>query len=291
MKKSEILEIIKEELEVVLTNEEAVEVFDLDLAALLESLTEAEQLSLPLTIKHTLTPKGTASAPIKTRTATAAGYGRGERAEVAQMLKDIAEDGEYSEIEKKRLGWTEHVETFIGEVLEIPAVLEDEHLSAAFSRAAELFRKQLYAIVRKVHARKRKEKKPTAKPPRVDPEKKPTAKPPRVHPEPQIPPMLRPSRSGGAMGGEPTGRHAVNKPLREKKRTAKGNITQATRKKHATVGKDKFPIFDKKSAEAAIDLRGHAPEADRAKIINKAAKYAPAAAKKAREADKKKKKD
>ena len=74
--------------------------------------------------------------------------------------------------------------------------------------------------------------------------------------------------------------------LNEKERTAKGNITQATREKHATVGKDKFPIFDKKSAEAAIDLRGHAPEADRAKIINKAAKYAPEAAKKAREADK-----
>ena len=73
----------------------------------------------------------------------------------------------------------------------------------------------------------------------------------------------------------------------EAERTDKGNITQATREKHATVGKDKFPIFDKKSAEAAIDLRGHAPEADRAKIINKAAKYAPAAAKKAREADKK----
>jgi len=78
--------------------------------------------------------------------------------------------------------------------------------------------------------------------------------------------------------------------LEEADRTAKGNITQDTRKKHATVGKDKFPIFDKKSAEAAIDLRGHAPEADRARIIDKAAEYAPEAAKKAREADKKKKK-
>ena len=74
----------------------------------------------------------------------------------------------------------------------------------------------------------------------------------------------------------------------EANRTPKGNITQAAREKYATVGKDKFPIFDKKSAEAAIDLRGHAPEADRAKIINKAAKYAPKAAKKAREEDKKK---
>ena len=74
----------------------------------------------------------------------------------------------------------------------------------------------------------------------------------------------------------------------EADRTAKGNITQAAREKYATVGKDKFPIFDKKSAEAALDLRGHAPKADRAKIINKAAKYAPKAAEKAREADKEK---
>jgi len=68
-------------------------------------------------------------------------------------------------------------------------------------------------------------------------------------------------------------------------RTGKGNVTQSAREEHATVGKDKFPIFDKKSAEAAIDLRGHAPEADRAKIIDKAAKYAPGAAKKARTKD------
>ena len=71
------------------------------------------------------------------------------------------------------------------------------------------------------------------------------------------------------------------------KRTAKGNITQDTREKTATVGDDKFPIFDKKSAKAAIDLRGHASKAERAKIINKAAKCAPEAAKKARETDKK----
>ena len=76
----------------------------------------------------------------------------------------------------------------------------------------------------------------------------------------------------------------------EAKRTAKGNITQDTREKHATVGKDKFPIFDKKSAEAAIDLRGHTSAANQKKIIDKAAKYAPAAAKKAREVEKKKKK-
>jgi hypothetical protein len=78
------------------------------------------------------------------------------------------------------------------------------------------------------------------------------------------------------------------KKKKEANRTAKGNITQSAREKYATVGKDKFPIFDKESAEAAIDLRGHAPKADRTKIINKAAKYAPKAAEKAREADKEK---
>tara|TARA_R110000824_G_scaffold125429_7_gene284579 strand:+ start:482 stop:961 length:480 start_codon:yes stop_codon:yes gene_type:complete len=76
-------------------------------------------------------------------------------------------------------------------------------------------------------------------------------------------------------------------PMMEADRTAKGNITQDAREKNATVGKDKFPIFDKESAESAIKLRGHASKANQKKIINKAAKYAPAAAKKARKADKK----
>ena len=78
-------------------------------------------------------------------------------------------------------------------------------------------------------------------------------------------------------------------PMMEKKRTAKGNITQDTREETATLSDDRFPIFDKKSALAALKLRGHGTTAaERKKIINKAAKYAPAAAKKARAADKKK---
>ncbi len=71
----------------------------------------------------------------------------------------------------------------------------------------------------------------------------------------------------------------------EANRTEKGNVTQKAREKYATVGKDKFPIFDKKSAEAAIDLRGHTSKKNQKKIINKAAKYAPEAAKKAREVE------
>ena len=73
-------------------------------------------------------------------------------------------------------------------------------------------------------------------------------------------------------------------------RTAKGNVTQDARDDHATLSDDRFPIFDKKSALAALKLRGHGTtDAERKKIINKAAKYASEAAKKAREADAEKK--
>ena len=71
-------------------------------------------------------------------------------------------------------------------------------------------------------------------------------------------------------------------------RTKKGNVTAMARKKHATVKGGKFPIFDRRSALAALKLRGHAKTpAQRAAIISAAAKYAPEAAKEAREADKK----
>ncbi len=43
MKKSEILEIIKEEVEVVLTNAEMIEMFDLDPAALLDEIMKEEE--------------------------------------------------------------------------------------------------------------------------------------------------------------------------------------------------------------------------------------------------------
>ena len=42
MKKSEIMQVIREEVEVILTNEEAVEVFDLDPAALLDEMMNEE---------------------------------------------------------------------------------------------------------------------------------------------------------------------------------------------------------------------------------------------------------
>lgn len=77
-----------------------------------------------------------------------------------------------------------------------------------------------------------------------------------------------------------------------KMRTSSGKPSAAARKKHGEKSgsqKGKFPIFDKKSAESAIKLRGHAKTpAERASIIRRARKYAPKAAAKAAENDRKK---
>lgn len=70
------------------------------------------------------------------------------------------------------------------------------------------------------------------------------------------------------------------------KRTKKGNVTAEARAQYGTVG-DRFPIFDKRSALSALKLRGHGnlTKQERARVINKAAKFAPEAARAAREAD------
>ncbi len=63
------------------------------------------------------------------------------------------------------------------------------------------------------------------------------------------------------------------------KRTRKGNVTAAARKRYATLPGGRFPIFDRKSAISALHLRGHAKSKQaRCKIIRRAAKYAPAQA-------------
>tara|TARA_Y100001963_G_scaffold105874_1_gene146248 strand:- start:625 stop:915 length:291 start_codon:yes stop_codon:yes gene_type:complete len=70
-------------------------------------------------------------------------------------------------------------------------------------------------------------------------------------------------------------------------RTPSGSPSAEAREDHAVLSGGRFPIFDKKSAQSAIKLRGHNTSgAERKKIIDAAAKYAPEAAKKAREEDK-----
>lgn len=79
------------------------------------------------------------------------------------------------------------------------------------------------------------------------------------------------------------------KKMPSKKRTSAGNITKKVRDKTATLSDDRFPIFDVKSAKSALILRGRGTtDAERQKIIRKAAKFAPEEAKKARASDKKK---
>lgn len=66
-------------------------------------------------------------------------------------------------------------------------------------------------------------------------------------------------------------------------RTKKGNVTASSRKKNATLSGGRFPINDRRSAMAALHLIGHAHNmAEKMKIINRAAKFAPEAAAAAR---------
>jgi len=66
MKKSELYKIIREEIEVVLTNEEAEEMFDLDMSALLdEMMNEEEKMNIKSMHlkKGRCTPMGTPECP------------------------------------------------------------------------------------------------------------------------------------------------------------------------------------------------------------------------------------
>ena len=69
------------------------------------------------------------------------------------------------------------------------------------------------------------------------------------------------------------------------KRTRAGTVTAYARRRHGgTAGR--FPIFDTRSANAALRLRGHARSAaERRSVINRAVRFAPAAAKRARAVD------
>ena len=146
MRKSELLEMIKEEVEVILTDDEAVEMFDLDLSALLENLAEDPSYK-GQERKEIIAEVGTAADRVmgqdpnqlkKVRSPQT--YGIGERNEIAALIKDLLDDGVYSPDERKRLLYTEHIETFVGEVL---ASLKSQEAISAFLRAAETFRRAI----------------------------------------------------------------------------------------------------------------------------------------------------
>jgi hypothetical protein len=63
-------------------------------------------------------------------------------------------------------------------------------------------------------------------------------------------------------------------------------VTQEDREKHSATNDERFPITNKSQARSALRLRGHGTsKAQRRAVISRAAKFLPAAAKAAREAD------
>lgn len=59
------------------------------------------------------------------------------------------------------------------------------------------------------------------------------------------------------------------------KRTKRGNVTATARKRYgggAGLKKGSFPVFDARSARAALRLRGHAPS--KKTVLNKVARFA-----------------
>ena len=131
MKKSELMKIIKEEVEVVLTNEEVVEFFDLDLAALLEAEISHQVGKSPTSIR---------------KTSTASNWERGEKKELQDTIKRILEDGTLSNEEQVELRLVDSIESLVSEVLEAVSI-EDPDVSDKFMKASEAYRSQLRNIV------------------------------------------------------------------------------------------------------------------------------------------------
>lgn len=68
-------------------------------------------------------------------------------------------------------------------------------------------------------------------------------------------------------------------------------VTAKDRKEHATLSGGRFPIKNASQARSALKLRGHTKSTvERRKVINRAAKFLPGAAAKARKADFRRKK-
>lgn len=58
------------------------------------------------------------------------------------------------------------------------------------------------------------------------------------------------------------------------KRTKKGNVTASQRKKATGSKKGKFPVFDQKSAMAALKLRHHGKGVNPSAVIAKVSRWA-----------------
>lgn len=143
IKKSQIYEMIKEELEVILTNDEAREMFDLDPAALLDAMMkEAVSVSTKdivesddiVTSSAEPGPQQRGAGRINKRpgtyqadraaTSNPGVWAQKERQEIVDRLKGIKADGQYSEEEKEQLLLVQALEGLLNDVLDI--VFRDE---------------------------------------------------------------------------------------------------------------------------------------------------------------------
>tara|TARA_R110000824_G_scaffold112490_4_gene261702 strand:- start:237 stop:569 length:333 start_codon:yes stop_codon:yes gene_type:complete len=104
MKKSEILQIIREEVEVVLTNEEATEMFDLDEAALLDDMMNEEEDTSFSDAAKDIEKKGTEGV----FTAKAKKAGMGVQAYAEKVLK---KDSKASTKTKRQAGFAKGAAT------------------------------------------------------------------------------------------------------------------------------------------------------------------------------------
>lgn len=148
MKKSQLLKIIKEEIEVVLTNDEAQEIFDLDPAALLENFLE-EETAIPRVFTTSITPLGSNDAVTRNSAASPDKRAKDERDEIMAWLRDTKEDNEYSPEEKAEISAQEHIETMVGGFLELIDLPSGSLEAKQFVAAVEQFRQRLLMLARK----------------------------------------------------------------------------------------------------------------------------------------------
>ncbi len=148
MKKSQLLKIIKEEIEVVLTNDEAQEIFDLDPAALLENFLE-EETAIPTVLTKSLSTDRSGHVQTTASAASPDKRAKDERDEIMAWLKNVKADSEYSPEEKAEITAQEHIETMVGGFLELIDLPSGSLEAKQFVAAVEQFRQRLLMLARK----------------------------------------------------------------------------------------------------------------------------------------------
>lgn len=161
IKKSKIYEMIKEELEVILTNDEAHEIFDLDAGALLDAMMKEAIESGPGEYRAVspreeaagrLTRRVGTHADDKAATSNVATWAQREKKEILDRLSGIKADGDYTDEEREGLLVAQALEGIVNDALDIVFRDEDswKKYRAPVLAAAESFRRKLAAMAKDV---------------------------------------------------------------------------------------------------------------------------------------------